>query len=387
MNVSPLVRQALAQLAPTSHFASFDMTNRRVFLGSPLSGATLGTCEAQSAAVLAQNSVVQTAPEPLVWPIATKLQPGIRSFVGHADTVLDVIGRIGSPPSLVIFTEGNHLMVLSSDEIVGEFPSWAKSQPQYADLDLANIILVTMPQPILVQMMRTGGVALGNLTLDVSRRSGFYPDIFMGYPEPLRQLRQLGAIEPQARFFCKNRGVALLVRKGNPLGIRSLADAIRTATRIALPDSGDVRAECRTAADKLLGEAGAEALFAAEVPSFPGHVGIMHRDLPEMIARGYADVAVTWYHLVSYWARIFPSQFEFVAVPGAEPFFTRIALARVTNPLRPRAMKAFEEFFFSRARDVYCRYDFAHMNDDEFGATFGLDSATAPATDRRLPQD
>src|SRR5260370_33237705 len=88
----------------------------------------------------------------------------------------------------------------------------------------------------------------------------------------------------------------------------------------------------------------------------------MHRDLPEMIARGYADVAVTWYHLVSYWARIFPSQFEFVAVPGAEPFFTRIALARVTNPLRPRAMKAFEEFFFSRARDVYCRYDFCHTS-------------------------
>jgi hypothetical protein len=34
-----------------------------------------------------------------VWPIATKLQPGIRSFVGHTDTVLDVIGRIGTPPS------------------------------------------------------------------------------------------------------------------------------------------------------------------------------------------------------------------------------------------------------------------------------------------------
>jgi len=31
---------------------------------------------------------------------------GVQSFVGHADTVLDVIGRIGTPPSLVIFTEG-----------------------------------------------------------------------------------------------------------------------------------------------------------------------------------------------------------------------------------------------------------------------------------------
>ena len=160
-------------------------------------------------------------------------------------------------------------MVLSSDDIVGAFPSWAKSQPQYASLDLTNIILVTLPQPILVQMIRTGGVAVGNLTLDVNRTSGLYPDIFMGYPEPLRQLYQSGVIEPQARFFCKNRGVALLVHKGNPLGIHSLADVVRTGTRIALPDSGDVRAKCLAATEQLLGKSAAGALVAAET-SFPG---------------------------------------------------------------------------------------------------------------------
>jgi len=222
-------------------------------------------------------------------------------------------------------------------------------------------------------MIRTGGVALGNLTLDVSPRSGFYPDIFMGYPEPLRQLRQLGVIEPQARVFCKNRGVALLVRTGNPLGIQGLADVTRTSARIALPDSGDVRAQCRAAADTLLGKAAADTLFAAEVPSFPGRLGIMHRDLPEMLARSYADAAFTWYHLVSYWARIFPNHFSLVPVPGAEPFFTKIAFSRVDNPLRPRAMKAFDEFFFSQARDVYPRYDFARMDDHEYGVPFALD--------------
>jgi hypothetical protein len=344
---------------------------RRAFLGGTLGAVTLGTCKAQSVLTTAQNPITQAQPEPLVWPLVTKPKPGIRSFAGHTDTVLDVIGQIGAPPSLVIFTEGNHLMVLSSDDIVGAFPSWAKSQPQYANLDLTNIILVTLPQPILVRMIRTGGVTLGNLTLDVSRDSGFYPDVFMGYPEPLRQMHQLGVIEPQARFFCKNRGVALLVRKGNSLGIHGLADVVRTGTRIALPDAGDVRAKCLIATEELLGKPAADALVAAET-SFPGRLGIMHRDLPEMVARGYADVAFTWYHLVSYWARIFPNHFEFIAVLGAEPFFTQIALARVNNPLRSAAMKAFDEFFFSRARDVYPRYDFARMNDDEFGAILAL---------------
>jgi hypothetical protein len=77
--------------------------------------------------------------------------------------------------------------------------------------------------------------------------------------------------------------------------------------------------------------------------------------------------------LVSYWARIFPNHFAFVPVPGAEPFFTQIAYGRVSTPLRPRAMKAFDEFFFSRAKDVYPRYDFARMNDDEYGASLALE--------------
>jgi len=345
---------------------------RRTFLGSAVSVVAFGEHQRQTASAAEANAAGHAPPGPLVWPIVAKLPPGIRSFAGHTDTVPDIVGGIGRPPSLVIFTEGNHLMVVLSDDIVGAFPAWAKAQPQYADLHLDNIVVVTLPQPVCIQMIRTGAVALGNLTLDVSRGSGFYPDIFMGYPEPLRQLRQLGMIEPQARFFCKNRGVALLVPKGNPLGIQGLADVTRTSARIALPDSGDVRAQCRAAADALLGKAAADALFAAEVPSFPGRLGIMHRDLPEMVARSYADVAFTWYHLVSYWARIFPNHFAFVSVPGAEPFFTQIAFGRVSSPLRPRAVKAFEEFFFSRAKDVYPRYDFARMNDDEYAAPLAL---------------
>jgi len=351
------------------------MMKRRVLLGSTLCAATIGSSRAQPTAPMPQNVVIQAPPEPLVWPVVAKLQPGIRSFAGHTDTVPDIVGRIGTPPSLVIFTEGNHLMVLLSDDIVGAFPSWAKSQPQYADLDLDNMVVVTVPQPVVVQMIRTGGIALGNLTLDVSRKSGFYPDIVMAGPDPLRELRKFGAIEPEARFFSRNRGPALLVRKGNPLGIRDLTDIPRTGARIALPDAAEAGARTRYRAtiDGLIGKSAADAVFAAEVPTFPGRIGIVHRDLPEMVARGYADVAFTQYHLISYWTRIFPKHFELVPVSGAERFFVKIALGRVVDPLRLRALRAFDEFFFGRARDVYPRYDFARMNDDEYGATLRLD--------------
>jgi len=189
-------------------------------------------------------------------------------------------------------------------------------------------------------------------------------------------LRKFGVIEPQARFFSKNRGLALLVRKGNPLGIHGLADVARTGARIALPDpvnEAGSRARYRDAVDELIGKSAADAFFAAEVLHFPGRIGIVHRDFPEMVARGYADVGFTQYHLISYWTRTFPNHFELLPIAGAEGFFVKIAFGRIINPPHPRALKAFEEFFFNRARDVYPRYDFARMTDDEYGAALALD--------------
>lgn len=118
------------------------MIKRRAFLGGALTAMSAGTLRTPSATA---QAVIPAPAEPLVWPVVTKLPPGIRSFAGHTDTVPDVVGRIGTPAGLAIFTEGNHLMTLLSDDILGAFPAWAKSQPQYADLDLDNIVVVTIP--------------------------------------------------------------------------------------------------------------------------------------------------------------------------------------------------------------------------------------------------
>src|SRR5262245_33234152 len=66
-----------------------DMMKRRMFLGGALSALGARGSKAQSTAPLSQHPVMQTPPEPLVWPVVTKLQPGIRSFAGHTDTVPD----------------------------------------------------------------------------------------------------------------------------------------------------------------------------------------------------------------------------------------------------------------------------------------------------------
>src|SRR5262249_54303026 len=106
------------------------MMKRRTFLGGTLTTMSAGSLVTQAATA---QAVIPAPAEPLVWPVVTKVPSGVRSFAGHTDTVPDIIGRIGTPPSLVIFTEGNHLMALLSDDILGAFPPWAKSQSRYAD--------------------------------------------------------------------------------------------------------------------------------------------------------------------------------------------------------------------------------------------------------------
>jgi hypothetical protein len=211
--------------------------------------------------------------------------------------------------------------------------------------------------------------------IDFTRASGLYPDIIMGGPAPLRELHKLGVLQPQARYFSRNRGRALLVRKGNPLGIRGLADVARTGARVAQADSVEAgaRAGNRAAIEGLIGKPAADAFFANEVEHFPGRLGITHRDVPEMVARGYADVgppAVPSHFLLG---THLSQSIRVRGHHGSGAISVKIAFGRVSEPLRPQAANAFEEFFFSQARDVYPRYDFVRMTDDEYGAVLALE--------------
>jgi hypothetical protein len=75
------------------------------------------------------------------------------------------------------------------------------------------------------------------------------------------------------------------------------------------------------------------------------------------------------------YTQIFQNDFDLVPIEGADQFPVKIGFGPMIDPLRPRAIKAFEEFFFSRARSAYPQYDFARMNDDqydEYGANLAL---------------
>jgi Bacterial extracellular solute-binding protein len=249
------------------------------------------------------------------------------------------------------------------------------AQREYAGLELGNIVITTLPQQMIVSMLLGGGIALGNFTLEVSRASGFYPDIVMGGAAPLTRLHNASIVEREARLFARNRGLSLMVAAGNPLGIQELADLARPGSRIVMASAREpgARRQYIDAIEGLIGEEAARSILFREIVDFPGRLGIQHRDVLQAIACGYADIGIIFHHLAVYFAAAYPQLCAMITVPEAEKYSSNIAMVRTAEPLRAQAAKAFWEFFLGVAREVYPRYGFATISEAEFGAPVKLD--------------
>jgi hypothetical protein len=304
-----------------------------------------------------------------VWQTMVPTPANVPAFNGHTDTIPDIVGRLGSRIDLAIFTEGNHFPALLGGGIFDAFRSWAKRHPDYAALPLNNVVIVTLPQPVIVDMLLRNAISYGNLTLDVSRTSGFFPDIVMAGATPLKALHKASVVEGKAHLFARNRGPALVIPAGNPLKVHGLDDVLRSDLRIVMASTSEpgARSEYIAALQGLLGDRPAQAILARETVSFTGRLGIQHRDVPYAVASRAAQVGIIYAHLAQYYVAAFPQIFAKVTVPGAEQFSSTIALVRSVDPLRSAAANAFYEYFLEAARDVYPRHGFARMDVKEFG--------------------
>jgi hypothetical protein len=117
----------------------------------------------------------------------------------------------------------------------------------------------------------------------------------------------------------------------------------------------------------------AGSILAREIVTFPGRLGIQHRDVLKAIATRCADVGIIFHHLAGYFATAYPELCTMVPVPGADEFSSTIAMVSTVEPLRAQAAQAFSEFFLRVARELYPRYGFATISPADFGAPVMLD--------------
>ena len=142
----------------------------------------------------------------LDWPSETvlgeeEIEPW---FQPASNRVLDFHGD-PLKAKLVVFSDGNHHMAL-----LESLKAFYQAHPRVEDIFYAT----TPPYPIL-QLLRTGAIRLGNLTLSVR------PHVFICPPQVLERLKTSGYVE-QHQFLIKNKGSVLLIPRDNPKKIESI---------------------------------------------------------------------------------------------------------------------------------------------------------------------
>lgn len=204
---------------------------------------------------------------------------------------------------LVVLSDGNHHMALR--EALAAFLA------QHPAVD--DIFYSTTPPRVALQWL-AGHVDVGNLRLSAQ------PHVMIGPPPVLDQAVADGYMSSY-RPFMRSRGVALLVRKGNPQRIVGAADLLRDGVRLFLSNPQTEKQSWgiyRQALQQLALAEGVSLGFLNHAPGPPDQAKLLygeaihHREAPQALADGRADVAAVFHHLALRYQRIFPELFEFV---------------------------------------------------------------------------
>ncbi len=247
---------------------------------------------------------------PLPWPeeAARRPAPGEPVFrQAGANICLDLHGDPLSA-GLAVFSDGNHHMALEecAATFLGENP------------DVADVFYATTPPGPLVEALETGILHVGNLALSVS------PHVFIGPTEILDRLVASNAVA-DPRPFMRSRGNVLLVRQGNPKNIGGIADLLRDDVGIAISSPASEKASFEVYCETLAALAETAGLDAPALRARLSEGGervvfsaaIHHREVPQLLADGRADVAMVYYHLALRYCRIFPEWFDLVPLGGS----------------------------------------------------------------------
>ena len=281
----------------------------------------------------------------LDWPRENAVDPhsaASRWFHQGSNYCLDFHGDPANA-ELCVYSDGNHHMAL--EESLETFRRARRLQ---------SIFYCTTPPSVYLDWYDAGAIELGNLRLART------PDLVIGPDNIIGDLQRSGRVDDM-RVFAASVGNHLLVARGNPCGITGVSDLLRSAVRLFVSNPQTEKAShqvYRQTIEALAFRDGiddAASLFDARSTTRFGDL-IHHREAPQAIADGEADVAIVYAHLALRYTRIFPQLFEIVELPaGDENITSRYAVA-ITRPDEPLAVELYEFFAGGEVADIYRRH-------------------------------
>jgi hypothetical protein len=209
---------------------------------------------------------------------------------------------------LVIFSDGNHHMALQATVEL-----FLEQHPEVVD-----VFYATTPPKVFVTYLENGGLQLGNLQL--SR----LPHVFISPETVMNHLLSKGFINSHQAFMQSN-GSALLVKNGNPKAIVGIADLLREDVSLFISNPDTEKASYQVYRDSMIGLAQEQGVDSKLLEQKLSHASsttvfgecIHHREAPQALYDGRADVAMVYYHLALRYTRVFPELFDFIPLGGS----------------------------------------------------------------------
>ncbi len=246
----------------------------------------------------------------LPWPEERAGSATAAALFSHAGSNL-CLDFHGDPnlAGVTVLSDGNHHMALEA-----ALAAFVEKHPE-----IGEVFYTTTPPRVMVEMARCGAVRIGNLQLVIQ------PDIFIGPPAVLQRLVDENLMQSHTPF-ARSVGTVFLVKKGNPKKIVHVRDLLRDGVRLFLsnPDAESVSYQVyRDALDDLAERGGIALPYLSHPHDQPDRTKLIygerihHREAPQAVADGRADVAMVYYHLALRYQRIFPELFDWVWPDGA----------------------------------------------------------------------
>ncbi|MDE8349433.1 MAG: substrate-binding domain-containing protein [Acidocella sp.] len=273
------------------------------------------------------------------------LDKGFDFSVPEADDMADFHGDVNNP-KLVLYVAGNYYFAMAP--LVKAFES---ENPQYK----GHVFAVTIPPGMLVKAMKAGGTfTSGNMTFTVK------PDAYLAGLKAVNALIKSGDLTGPAVPYVTN-DLTIMVPKGNPAHITSLADLAKPGVRLVMPNPAfeGVAGQIESSLKKAGGDALVDAVYKTGVANGTTILThIHHRQTPLFLMQGLADAGVTWKS-----EAIFQEQaghpIEDVSIPADVNTTAIYAGAVVKNAAHPEAAKAWLAFIHSpKALAIFETYQF-----------------------------
>lgn len=302
----------------------------------------LGAAVSLTATLLAQNPTGSRSDK--LWP-PWNAPPanGLNFTIPQIDDVPDLHGDIVDP-QLVIFFAGNQFM--ATHDLMEAF---RQEHPE-----VQRIYWETLPPGILARQIDQGALIIGNLRIAIK------PDIYTAGARRISQFEQQNRFD-SVETYAQNK-LAIMVRKGNPKGIRSLKDLARNDVRVSMPNPEweGVANLIKESYKKAGGDDLVDRIMKTKVQNgttFLTH--IHHRQTPIRIMLGESDAGVVWYS-EAHFQQMIGNPIDMVEIPADQNMNGIYRAGIFKDAPHTEAARAFANFLLSdKAQAIFRKYGFS----------------------------